>query len=571
MDLNELREQIAKMIAAEAGVDPTEISEMMEEPRQEGHGDLSLPCFKLARSMRKAPPAIAATLKEKLFASRLPEGLLSVEQVAGYLNFTFATDTLAADLLRQVLTQGESYGSSALGKGSRIVIEFSSVNIAKPLHIGHLRGTITGAALDRIYRKLGYETIRINHLGDWGTQFGKLIAAYRLWGNEYKFEDRAIYDLVQLYIRFHDRVKEDPSFEEQGREEFRKLEAGDAESRALWKKFYDLSMQDFNRIYGLLGVEFDYLTGESFYEDKIPEVMKELRDRDLLKTSEGAMIVDLEKYDMPPCLIRKSDDATLYATRDVAALLYRKKEFNFDRILYIVGSAQKLHFRQFFKVAELMGYDWVPEQAVHVDFGWVKFSGEMMSTREGTMIFFEEVFDKAKEMAHEIVVRENPDMENVDWTSEKVAISALIFTQLRVRRNRDVNFIWEEALSFKGATGPYLQYTHARLTSLSQKYDGKLPDPDADFALLGDEEKKVIKLLEHFPIRVAQAAESYETSFVAEYLLELAGAVNSYWQRIRILTEDKELTRARMQMAYAVRAVIADGLRLLGIEPLERM
>lgn len=559
------------MIAAEAGVDPAEISGMMEEPRQEGHGDLSLPCFRLAKTMRKAPPVIAANLKEKLFASELPEGLLSVEQAAGYLNFTFATDTLATDLLRQVLTQGQAYGSSSVGKGDKIVIEFSSVNIAKPLHIGHLRGTIIGAALDRIYRKLGYETIRINHLGDWGTQFGKLIAAYRLWGDEYKFEDRAIYDLVQLYIRFHDRVKEDPSFEEQGREEFRKLEAGDPGNRALWKKFYELSMEDFNRIYGLLGVEFDYLTGESFYEDKIPEVMKELRNHDLLKTSEGATIVDLEEYGMPPCLILKSDDATLYATRDVAALLYRKKEFDFDRILYVVGSAQKLHFRQFFKVAELMGYDWVPEQAVHVDFGWVKFSGEMMSTREGTMIFFEEVFDKAKAMANEIVVRENPDMENVDWTAEKVAISALLFTQLRVRRNRDVNFVWEEALSFRGATGPYLQYTHARLTSLSHKYSGKLPDLDADFTLLGDEEKKVIKLLEHYPDRIAQAAESYETSFIAEYLLELAGVINSYWQRIRILTEEKELTRARMQMAYAVREVIADGLHLLGIEPLERM
>lgn len=544
---------------------------MMERPRQEGHGDWSLPCFKLSKHLREAPPRIAAHLKEKLFMGKLPQGLASVEQVQAYLNFTLATDALAADLLRKVLRQGESYGSSDLGDGSRVVIEFSSVNIAKPLHIGHLRGTITGAALDRIHRKLGYDTVRINHLGDWGTQFGKMITAYRLWGDEYEFGDNAIYDLYKLYVRFHEAAKSDPDLEKQGREEFRKLEAGDPENRGLWKRFYDLSMRDFNRIYALLGVEFDHLTGESYYEDNIPEVMAALKKQRLLESSKGATIVNLDEYDMPPCLIRKSDDATLYATRDLAALLYRKKTFDFDRILYVVGSAQKLHFRQFFKVAELMGNDWVPQQAVHVDFGWVKFSGQMMSTREGTLIFFEEVFDEACRRAREVVLRENPEMQNVDWTSEKVALGALLFTQLRVRRNRDVNFVWEEALSFKGATGPYLQYTHARLTSLAQKYGGELPDLDADFALLDDEDKKVIKLLEHYPEKIKEAGVGYETSFIAEYLLELAGAINSYWQRIRIITDNKELTRARMQMAYAVRLVIADGLRLLGIEPLERM
>ncbi|MCK4857641.1 MAG: arginine--tRNA ligase [candidate division Zixibacteria bacterium] len=571
MSADATRKKIVALIAAETKLSPTEVVVMLEKPKQEAHGDLAFPCFRLAKTMRKAPPVIAAELKEKLFAPPLPEGLAKVEPVAGYLNFTLATDTVITDLLRQVLEQGGSYGSMTEGKGRKVVLEYSSVNIAKPFGIGHLRSTIIGAALNRVYRKLGYETISINHLGDWGTQFGKLIAAYRLWGSEYEFADNAIYDLYDLYVRFHEAAKSDPALEEKGREEFRKLESGDTENERLWRRFHDYSMRDFNRIYEQLGVRFDYLTGESFYQERMTPVIEKLDKQHLLTVSEGAAIVDLTEYDMPPCLLKKSDDATLYATRDLTALLYRKDTFNFDKILYVVGSAQKLHFRQFFKVAELMGNEWVAEQAVHVDFGWVKFSGQMMSSRAGTLIFFDDVFAKARETALEIVIQENPGMDNVDWTAEKVTIAALVFTQLKVRRNRDVNFVWEDAFSFRGATGPYLQYTHARLTSLASKYGKPLPDLSADLLLLGDEEKQVTKRLEAYPAKIKQVAESYETSFLAEYLLDLAAAINSYWQRIRIITDDEKATTARMQMAYAVRVVIADGLRLLGIEPLKRM
>jgi arginyl-tRNA synthetase len=374
-----------------------------------------------------------------------------------------------------------------------------------------------------------------------------------------------------LYVRFHEVAKDDPTFEQQGRDEFRKLEQGDAENLALWQRFIDYSMQDFDRVYGSLNVRFDHLTGESFYRDKMDTVISELEEKHLLSQSEGATIVDLSAYDLTPCLIRKSDASTLYATRDLTALLYRRKTYGFGKILYVVGTAQKLHFQQFFKVAELMGNDWVKDQAVHVDFGWVKFGGEMMSTRAGKVIFFDDVLERAQSIAREIITRENPDVVNVDWTAEKVAVAAIVFTQLKVRRNKDVNFIWEEALSFKGETGPYLQYTHARLSSLIQKYGKPLPDLSADFGLLGEEEKEVIKLFEYYEAKLTRCVHEYETLILTDYLLELASTFNSYWQRIRIITADLELSRARMQMAFATRIIIADGLRLLGIVPLERM
>jgi arginyl-tRNA synthetase len=562
---------IVRLISSETGISSDELLNWFETPKQAEHGDLAFPCFRLSKALRKAPPQIADDLWRKLFSSALPAGVSSVKAISGYLNFTFETGSVITEALRRVLSEGSAYGSSSSGSGLTVLLEYSSVNIAKPFGIGHLRSTIIGAALNRMCRKLGYRTISINHLGDWGTQFGNLIAAYKRWGSEYTFAGNPIKDLYALYVRFHEFAKDDPTFEQQGRDEFRKLEQGDGENLALWQRFIDYSMQDFNRVYGLLNVEFDHLTGESFYRDKMDGVIRELEEKHLLSQSEGATIVDLSAYDLTPCLIKKSDESTLYATRDLAALLYRRKTFSFDKILYVVGTAQKLHFQQFFKVAELMGYDWVKDQAVHVDFGWVKFAGEMMSTRQGKVIFFDDVLDRAQSLAREIITRENPDVANVDWTAEKVAVAAIVFTQLKVRRNKDVNFIWEEALSFKGETGPYLQYTHARLSSLIQKYGKPLPDLGADTGLLGEEEKEVIKLFELYESKIARCVQEYETLILTDYLLELASAFNSYWQRIRIITDDVELTRARMQMACATRTIIADGLRLLGIEPLERM
>jgi arginyl-tRNA synthetase len=567
----ETKHDIARLISVETGVAVDELLTWFETPKQTEHGDLAFPCFRLSKALRKAPPQIADDLSHKLFSTALPSGVSAVKAIGGYLNFTLETGSVITEALRRVLTEGASYGSNSSGTGQTIVLEYSAVNIAKPFGIGHLRSTIIGAALNRMFQKLGYDTISINHLGDWGTQFGNLIAAYKRWGNEYTFAGNPIKDLYTLYVRFHEVAKDDPVFEQQGRDEFRKLEQGDEANLALWQRFVDYSMQDFNRVYRLLSVEFDHLTGESFYRDKMDVVIRELDEKHLLSQSEGATIVDLSAYDLTPCLIRKSDESTLYATRDLAALLYRRQIYNFNKILYIVGTAQKLHFQQFFKVAELMGHDWVKDQAVHVDFGWVKFAGEMMSTRAGKVIFFEDVLDRAQSLAREIITRENPDVANVDWTAEKVAVAAIVFTQLKVRRNKDVNFIWEEALSFKGETGPYLQYTHARLSSLIQKYGKTLPDLGANLGLLGAEEKEVIKLFESYETKIARCVEEYETLILADYLLELASALNSYWQRVRIITDDVELTRARMQMAWATRIIIADGLRLLGIEPLERM
>jgi arginyl-tRNA synthetase len=571
MSTNAIKTQIAKVISTATGVLARDLEQWFETPKNSMLGDTAFPCFRLAQSLKKAPQLIASDLKAQWFSRDIPAGIAKVDAVGGYLNFTYDTGSVIVESLKRVLSEGTAYGSSLSGNGQTILIEYSSVNIAKPFGIGHLRSTIIGAALNRMYSKLGYPTISINHLGDWGTQFGNLIAAYKHWGSEYTFAGNPIKDLYALYVRFHGVSKDDPTFEQQGRDEFRKLEQGDAENLALWQRFIDYSMQDFNRVYGLLNVEFDHLTGESFYRDKMDTVIRELEEKHLLSQSEGATIVDLSAHDLTPCLIKKSDESTLYATRDLTALLYRRKTYDFNKILYVVGTAQKLHFQQFFKVAELMGYVWVKDQAVHVDFGWVKFGGEMMSTRAGKIIFFDDVLDRAQTLAREIITRENPDVANVDWTAEKVAVAAIVFTQLKVRRNKDVNFIWEEALSFKGETGPYLQYTHARLCSLIQKYGKPLPDLGADFSLLGEEEKEVIKLFELYESKIRRCVEEYETLIIADYLLELASAFNSYWQRIRIITDNVELTRARMQMAFATRIIIADGLQLLGIEPLERM
>ncbi len=570
MSTVELKLQIANVIAEATSVNADEVLSLFELPKDPSHGDFALPCFRFAKQLRKAPPAIATELATRLGSGQLPAGVSKVVAAGGYLNFFTDAAAVSAGALLEVLEAGSAYGSSLEGAGKRVVVEFSSVNIAKPFGIAHLRTTILGAALARVYAKLGYETIRINHIGDWGTQFGNLIAAYKLWGSEYSFEPNPITDLYKLYVRFHAAAETDKALEERGRAEFRQLEQGDPENTAIWQRFIEYSMIDFNRVYELLHVKFDHFTGEAFYRDKMAPVLQRLEELGLLQESEGAQIVDLSAYDMPPCLMKKSDDSSLYATRDLTALLYRKATFDFHKLLYVVGTSQKLHFQQFFKVAELMGNDWVKD-AIHVDFGWVKFGDRMFSTRSGNLIFFEDVLAQARDLAKEVIVRENQQVENIDWTAERVAVAAIVFTQLRVRRHKDVNFIWEEALSFRGETGPYLQYTHARLSSLERKYAGEVPDLEADFTLFGDEEKQIIKRFELYPQKLRLMLEVYETNVLTDYLTDLASTFNSYWQRIRIISDDAAPTRARMQMAHAVRTIIGDGLRLLGIEPLERM
>ncbi len=468
------------------------------------------------------------------------------------------------------MSTGSKFGASDKGDGKTVVIDFSSPNIAKPFGVGHLRSTVIGAVLYRLYDKLGYKCIGINHLGDWGTQFGKLIVAFKKWGDEADLKADPINTLFQLYTRFHREAEDDETLEDEARGEFKKLEEGDDEATAVWRRFKEYSLAEFERIYDRLGIEFDHYTGESFYNDKIDDAIEVLKDKGLTKRSREALIVDLEEHDLGACLLKKGDDATLYATRDIAGILYRHRTYDFHKCLYVVGSAQTLHFQQVFKVIELAGFDF-HDGLVHVPFGWIRFEGQAMSTRSGRVVFLDEVIDKATELAREIILEKNPDIENIEETAQHIGVGAVIFGDISVRRNKDIDFRWEDALSFDGETGPYLQYAHARLCSLKRKFDRELPDA-IDFSLLAEEEeKRVLLALSVYPDKIRQAAAEYEPFVISSYLIELAQQFNTFYQKHRIITDNESLSNARMALSEAVRTVLGDGLGLLGIYPLERM
>lgn len=542
-----------------------EIAGLLELPPDSAMGDYAFPCFKLARSLRKAPPMIAGELVKVINADFLSR----VEAVGGYLNFFIDKALYASSVIGEVLDKGKKYGSSDMGAGKTICIDYSSINIAKRFHIGHLSTTALGNALYKIYSFLGYKCVGINHLGDWGTQFGKMIAAYKHWGSREMVEQGGVQALSDLYVKFHAEAEKDPSLDDEGRAWFKKIETGDEEAISIWQWFKDLTLKDANRVYDMLGVKFDSYAGEAFYMDKMGPVIEELREKKLLRESDGAYVVDLEEYGMPPCLIIKSDGATLYTTRDLAAAFYRKKTYDFTKCLYVVAYQQSLHFRQLFKVIELMGHEWAKDME-HVEFGMVSYEGQALSTRHGHVIYLEDLLNRSIEKARAIIDEKSPNLDDKDGVARKVGIGAVVFFALSAGRIKDIDFWWDRALNFEGETGPYVQYTYARCCSVLGKAPANLPD--ADYSTLDDAEAQdIVRLLEQFPELVKEAAQRNEPSLITRYTVDLAQAYNKFYYEHRILDCEPATSAARIAITKAVRDVIGTGLTLIGVEPTEKM
>ncbi|MCK5126747.1 MAG: arginine--tRNA ligase [candidate division Zixibacteria bacterium] len=543
----------------------------LESPKDAKNGDYAFPTFILAKPLRNKPPEIAGNILEHLDKTVFT-------QTGPYLNMKISTQDAAEEVLSNIFSRQNNFGNEILDESKTIVIDFSSPNIAKPFGIGHLRSTAIGNSLYRLFEKLGYNVVGINHLGDWGTQFGKMIAAYKKWGDDEKLKVAPIDHLFDLYVKFHKEAETDQTLESEGREWFKKLEEGNQEAAELWQIFKDYSLQEFQRVYDLLGVHFDYYTGESFYNDKMDGVIERLQKAGLTKESEGALIVDLEEQGMNPCLLKKTDGATLYATRDLAGILYRHGAYKFDKALYVVGMDQQEHFKQVFKVIELLGEDFAKD-LIHVSFGFIRFKDQAMSTRKGNIVFLNDVIKTAIEKVTNIIKEKNPNLPDLEKTAQQVAVGAIVFADLSVSKHKDVNFDWDEVLNFEGATGPYLQYTHARLSSLVHKY-GLDISGDANFSFYNSpEEKALIMQLHKFGQTIRLAAGKYEPNIIAAYLLELAAVFNRFYQRkdndgklVKIISEDNpEETKARMLLVASVRIVMKEGLRLMGIEAPEEM
>ncbi len=569
--------------------DPNLIYARLEVPKSPEMGNYALPLFELAKELKENPVKICRELAEiqNKIASDKHDYFL-FEAAGGFNNVRIKTVILAEHTLNAIHIQKSEYGSLARDGAERnnIVIDFSSPNIAKPFGIGHLRSTSLGHALYRILEKLGYNCIGINHLGDWGTQFGKMIVAFRHWGDETELKKDPITYLYDLYVRFHKEEENDSALTDKARAGFKALEEGAEEETEMWNKFKDYSLNAFKKTYDRLGIVFDYYTGESFYNDKMEATIERLNKAGLTEISEGALIVNLQKYDLPDCLLRKADGSTLYATRDITAILYRLATFDFDQALYVVGSAQRDHFRQVFKVIELLEVaEDIPAEnrcshrLKHIEFGWIKFGDAMMSTRRGNIIFLDDVLDKATNLAREKIMEKNPDLKEIEKTSAQIGIGAVLFADMSTRRHKDVNFDWEEVLNFDGESGPYLQYTHARLSSLVRRY-GREITASVDYSLLDNrEEYRVLDLLYKFPETIDEAGKAYEPFIIVSYLFELATAFNRIYQRKdengaidRIIDpENPELSEARMSLVEAVRIVIKEGLYLLGIDAPEEM
>lgn len=564
-------EQLAPVLT---GLDEQAIADLLEYPPNPEMGDLSLPCFKLSKALRKAPQAIAEELKSHLKDSGWLE---KVEAVSGYCNLYLKKDSFIRNQLQEILDSRDRYGSQKIGEGKSVVIDYSSPNIAKPFHVGHLRTTIIGNALYKIFDFLGYQVVRVNHLGDWGTQFGKLIVAYQEWGSAEQIEQEGISELFRIYVKFHDEAEKQPELEERARAWFVKLEQGDSEANRLWKWFVEISLKEFNKIYELLGVGFDSYAGESFYNDKMAPVVDELKNKNLLEEDEGALLVRLDDYNMPPALIIKKDGGTLYHTRDITAALYRKNTYQFEKAIYVVDAGQSLHFKQWFKVVELMGYEWAKD-LVHVSFGKVSLEGAKLSTRKGNVVMLEDLLTQAIAKTKEIIESKNPDMDNKDEIARQVGVGAVIFNDLSTNRVKDIVFSWNEALNFEGETGPYVQYTHARCCSVLRKAnDGKgmeIPEGNKAFdssLLLNDEAYAAVKQLALFPETVVQAMVKMEPSLISRYLVDLAQSFNRFYHGCPILVEDQALRSARLALVKSVQLTLSNGLKLIGLESPEKI
>ena len=544
-----------------------EIVALIEVPPNKEMGDFAFPCFKLAKVFRKAPNMIAADLAENIEA----KGAISkVMPLGGYVNFFVNKSQLAETVINDVLTKKEKYGHTDLGQDKAVVIDFSSPNIAKPFHIGHIRTTVIGNALYKIYDSQGYNVVRVNHLGDYGTQFGKLIVAFKLWGSKEAVEANPIPELLKLYVKFHEEAEQKPEMEDEARAWFTKLENGDEEAKALWQWFRDESLKEFARVYDLLDIEFDSYAGESFYSDKMGVVIDQLKEKGLLVQSQGTNVVDLEQYNMPPALITKNDGSTLYMTRDLAAAIYRKNTYDFDKCIYVVGSQQSLHFQQLFKVLELMGYEW-SKDLIHVPFGMVALEEGTMSTRKGRVVFLEDVLKQAVEKTKEIVLSKNPNAKNVEQIAKQVGVGAVVFQELSNSRIKDYTFSWSRTLSFEGETGPYVQYTHARCCAVLRKANEEV-STDINYELLSDgDAAEVLKVIGSFNKSIVSAMRRNEPHIVTRFVLDLAQAFNKFYHDNPILVEDEELRKARLALVAATRQTLENGLNILGMHAPERM
>ncbi|MEA4940618.1 MAG: arginine--tRNA ligase [Christensenella sp.] len=562
----DFKRSIAFALAITTGLAAEELENWLETPPSPEMGDYAFPCFRLAKALKKAPPAIAQELALSL---ALPQGVAKAEATGGSLNFFLDKSARAKAVLERVFAEGERYGGSDLGGGRNVCIDYSSVNIAKPFHIGHLPTTVIGNALYRIYNHLGFRSVGINHLGDWGTQFGKMIVAYQLWGDRETIEQGGVDELVKLYVRFHQEAEADPSLDEQARAWFKRIEDGDAEALSLFEWFKALTLKEVEQVYDILGIRFDSYAGESFYNDKMDRVVVELREKGLLKLDQGAQIVDLSDYKMPPCIILRSDGATLYATRDIAAALYRKDTYDFAKCLYVVAYQQDLHFRQWFKVVELLGYPWAKD-LVHVSFGMVSGTEGAFSTRKGNMVKLREVLAAACDKTYDIICEKSPDLEDKETIARQVGIGALIWNSLYNGRIKDVVFDWDAVLNFDGETGPYAQYTHARACSVLRKAD--YTPCTVDFSVLTDAEASaVIAAIDAFPNAVVEAMEKNEPYLVTRAVMGICAAFNKFYYEQRILADDAAVRQARLALTDATRKVIAIGLNLIGIAAPERM
>ena len=567
----DFKKEIAKQISKVSNLPENEIYGYIEVPTNKKMGDFAFPCFKLAKELKKAPQMIAEELKEKMiFEENLIE---KVDVVNGYLNFNVQSQTIIETVLKEINDKKEHYGESTIGKGKKVVIDYSSPNIAKPFHIGHLRSTVIGSSLYKIHKALGYNCVGVNHLGDYGTQFGKLIEGYKRWGAEYNIEENPIDELTKIYVRINNLCKEDESVLEACRDNFKKLEDGDEYCTSLWKKFRELSLKEFQKVYDLLQVDFDSWNGEAFYSDKMQEIVEILKEKNLLVPSEGAMVVDLSEKDMPPCIIEKTNGSTTYATRDLAAILYRARTYDFDKDIYVTSYEQILHFKQVFEVAKNLNLsEKYTNGLVHVPFGMVQLKTGKMSTREGNIIKLEDLLNEAISRVKDIMEVKNPNLENRDEIAKQIGIGAVIFNDLYNSRIKDEIFDWDTMLNFNGETGPYMQYIYVRTKSLVEKA-GYIPElKDVDFTKLEDEASmKVIKQIYNFGDSIKQAAEKYEPYIVARYLIGLAQDFSSFYNENKIIGEEKAVQDARLYLAYATGVVLKAGAGLLGIQMPDRM
>lgn len=561
------KKNISELIENVIGID---VYDLIEIPPDKNMGDFALPCFKLSKELKKAPQVIALDLKDK-FSHEI---ISKVEALGGYLNFFVNKSIFSKNVLTHVLSSKNNYGNSNDGEGKTVIVEYSSPNIAKPFHIGHLFTTVIGNSLYRIYKSQGYDVVGINYLGDWGTQFGKLIYAYKQWVDLENLERNPISELFRIYVKFHNEAEINPSIEDEGRKYFKMLENGDEECRKLWNKFRSLSLVEFEKLYKMIGVKFDSYDGEAFFSDKMDNVINEIESKGLLEESFGAKVVKLDDFNMPPCIIKKADGATIYATRDIAAAMYRKEKYDFYKNIYVVGTPQALHFRQIFKTLELMGHSWAND-CVHVGFGLVKFKDKKLSSRKGEVILLEELLKMSVEKIKEVINVKNPSLLNKDDVSKKVGIGAIVFNYLKMNRERDIIFDFDEVLSFEGETGPYVQYTFARAKSILNKSGidiDKIEFSKYVSLLVDDNEVSLVKVLGDFNNQIKMSINLLEPSVVTRYVIDVAKNFNKFYNLNHILNlENDDLKIARLVLVYATTIVIKNALYLIGVETVDEM